>query len=159
MIALDPNIRPQFIRDEAGYRTRLEQMVGLADIIKVSDEDLNWIVPGSASMDETIDQIRARGPKLVILTKGRAGASGWLPSGEEISVAAQRVEMVDTVGAGDTFNAGVLAHLQLAGALDKSTLGDMTPDLLRDALAFGTRVAGVTVSREGANPPWVQELE
>lgn len=159
VIALDPNIRPGFIRDEPRYRARLEQMLGLADIVKVSDEDLNWIVPGSGSLAEKIDEIRARGAKLVILTKGSAGASGWLQTGGEISVVAQRVEMVDTVGAGDTFNAGVLAHLQQAGALDKAALGDIGPDLLRDALAFGTRVAGVTVSRAGANPPWAQELE
>ncbi|MDU9006091.1 carbohydrate kinase family protein [Sedimentitalea todarodis] len=159
VIALDPNIRPGFIQDEARYRARLEQMLGLADIVKVSDEDLHWIVPGAGSLAEKIDNIRAKGPKLIILTKGSAGASAWLPSDEEISVAAQRVEMVDTVGAGDTFNAGVLAHLQQAGALDKATLGEISPNLLRDALAFGTRVAGVTVSRAGANPPWAQELE
>lgn len=158
LIALDPNIRPGFIRDEARYRARLERMLGLADIVKVSDEDLNWIMPGEKSLGKKIEDLRARGPELVILTKGSAGASAWHTSGDEVSVAAQRVESVDTVGAGDTFNAGVLAHLQQIGMLSKSRLRDLGPDALRDALAYGSRVAGVTVSRAGANPPWASEL-
>lgn len=159
VIVLDPNIRPGFIKDEDRYRARLARMLGLADIVKVSDEDLNWIVPGPDALVDKVMAILAMGPKLVILTRGSAGASAWRTTGEEIAVSARKVEMVDTVGAGDTFNAGVLAHMQEAGALDKARLADLEPELVRDALAFGTRVAGVTVSRAGANPPWAHELD
>ncbi|PYG27187.1 carbohydrate kinase family protein [Pelagimonas varians] len=157
-VMIDPNIRPGFIQDPDRYRARLARMLAVSDIVKVSDEDLDWIYPGSAPLADKVAQLRAAGPSIVIMTKGRDGASGWLPDGTEVQVAGKLVEVVDTVGAGDTFNAGVLAKLSELGQLSKPALGSLSPDALSQALAHGAAVAAVTVSRAGANPPWRNEL-
>ncbi len=157
-VMLDPNIRPRFIQDIGRYRERLDHMITQADIVKVSDEDLNWIVPTPLSLGEKVTKVLEKGASLVILTRGGEGATGFLADGTEISVPAARVEIVDTVGAGDTFNAGVLARLYEMGALQKCKLSALTAEEVRQALAHGARVAAVTVSRAGANPPWANEL-
>lgn len=157
-VMMDPNIRPQFIQDIDTYRARLDRMLAMVDIVKVSDEDLNWMVPSPLSLREKVEVVQERGPSVVILTRGGEGASGFLNDGTEVTVPAQRVEIVDTVGAGDTFNAGVLAKLYEQGALQKSKLKTLSADALSEALKHGARVAAVTVSRAGANPPWAEEL-
>jgi fructokinase len=157
-VMMDPNIRPQFIRSIEEYRTRLDGMMAMADIMKVSDEDLNWMVPAPLSLNEKVEVMLDKGPSVVILTRGGEGATGFLADGSEVTVPAQRVEIVDTVGAGDTFNAGVLAKLYELGALQKNKLKALSADALIQALAHGASVAAVTVSRAGANPPWADEL-
>ncbi|MBW0159675.1 carbohydrate kinase [Sedimentimonas flavescens] len=157
-VMIDPNIRPGFIENETRYRARLEAMLRLSDIVKVSDEDLNWIEPAPPSLREKIDGLLDKGPALVIVTRGGDGAVGYLPDGAELHVPVKRVQIVDTVGAGDTFNAGVLAKLSELGALRKPALRELAPDVVRQALTHGTQVAAVTVSRAGANPPWAEEL-
>ncbi|CUH41886.1 carbohydrate kinase family protein [Ruegeria atlantica] len=157
-VMLDPNIRPGFIKDQSRYRTRLNRMIAQSDIVKVSDEDLDWIVPGPETLAEKVPLLLQAGPSLVIVTRGSDGASGYLADGSETSVPVKAVEVVDTVGAGDTFNAGVLAELDRAGRLTKANLRTLDPDVLRAALAKGADVAAITVSRAGANPPWAHEL-
>lgn len=157
-VMIDPNIRPGFIRDINRYRTRLDQMIAKSDIVKVSDEDLNWIFPAPLSLFEKVEALLERGPSLVILTRGGEGATGFLSGGEEVQVPAQKAKIVDTVGAGDTFNAGVLAKLSELGHLHKEGLANLSADTLRETLAHGARVAAITVSRAGANPPWADEL-
>ncbi|WP_299948933.1 carbohydrate kinase [uncultured Ruegeria sp.] len=157
-VMLDPNIRPGFIKDQTRYRTRLNHMIAQADIVKVSDEDLDWIIPGPESHAEKIPLMLQAGPSVVVVTKGGDGATGYLSDGAEVSVPVKQVEVVDTVGAGDTFNAGVLAALHQADHLNKSALRALSAGSLHDALEFGAKVAAVTVSRAGANPPWSQEL-
>jgi fructokinase len=157
-VMLDPNIRPAFIRDIDRYRRRLDRMIALADIVKVSDEDLNWITPEPLSLREKVDRLLAKGPSLVILTRGGEGATGYLVSGDEVQVPALKAEITDTVGAGDTFNAGVLAKLSELGQLHKPGLAALSPEILSETLAHGARVAAITVSRAGANPPWAGEL-
>lgn len=157
-VMIDPNIRPQFIKDIDIYRARLDRMMAMADIVKVSDEDLNWMVPAPLSLNEKVKAVLDKGPSLVILTRGGEGATGFLADGTEVTVPAARVEIVDTVGAGDTFNAGVLAKLYELGALQKQKLKTLSPVALTEALAHGAKVASVTVSRSGANPPWAEEL-
>ena len=157
-VMLDPNIRPGFIRDEARYRDRLARMLALSDIVKVSDDDLHWIFPGSEALAEKAARLRLAGPSVIIVTRGGEGATAFFGEGEEVSVPAQKVTVVDTVGAGDTFNAGVLASLSQQRLLTKATIADLSPGELEAALAFGAKVAAVTVSRAGANPPWAAEL-
>lgn len=157
-VMLDPNIRPSFIRDIGRYRERLDRMVGLTNIVKVSDEDLNWITPEPLSLNDKVARLLGLGPSVVILTRGGDGATGYLASGEAVQVAAQSAEIVDTVGAGDTFNAGVLAKLSELGALHPEGLASLDAATLTSALEHGARVAAVTVSRAGANPPWAGEL-
>jgi fructokinase len=157
-VMIDPNIRPGFIKDIERYRQRLDRMLALSDIVKVSDEDLNWINPAPLSLRDKVGELLKKGPSVVILTRGGEGATGYLANGEEVQVPAVKAEIVDTVGAGDTFNAGVLAKMSELGQLHKSALATLAPEVLSEALAYGARVAAVTVSRAGANPPWVEEI-
>lgn len=157
-VMIDPNIRLGFIHDAARYRDRLWAVLRCADIVKVSEEDLDWLVPGPSSTRDRIGAILGVGPAAVILTRGRAGATGLLSDGTEVTVSAPQVPVVDTVGAGDTFNAGVLARLSALDVLHKDALRRLTGGHLQEALAQGVRVAAVTVSRAGADPPWAAEL-
>ncbi|QUJ76129.1 carbohydrate kinase [Sulfitobacter albidus] len=157
-VMIDPNIRPGFIADPNRYRARLNRMIGQSDIVKVSDEDLDWIDTGTGDVATKAARLLAQGPAVVIVTRGGAGATGYLRGGATVDVPSQKVLVVDTVGAGDTFNAGVLAQLSRDGALQKSTLATLSPDTLHAALSFGATVAAVTVSRAGANPPWAHEI-
>ena len=157
-VMLDPNIRPGFIRDIARYRARLDRMIAHSDIVKVSDEDLNWITPEPLSLREKVEGLLDKGASLVILTRGGEGATGFMAGGEEVQVPAVKAEIADTVGAGDTFNAGFLAKLSELGCLHKVGLAALAPEALGAALTHGARVAAITVSRAGANPPWASEL-
>ncbi len=156
VVMLDPNIRPGFIRDEAAYRTRLDMMLARADIVKLSDEDLHWLM-GAGDVAALAEGLRAKGPKVVIITEGADGARAFYAGGV-VQVAAQRVTVVDTVGAGDTFNAGVLASLSQQGALTRAGVAALDAATLTRALDLGARAAAVTVSRAGANPPFAAEL-
>lgn len=153
---LDPNIRPGFIPDAATHRARMMRMMAMADIVKLSDEDLAWF-----GEDGTIEEIVHRwlglGPKLILLTRGGDGATGYTLR-HTVHVPTRRVEVVDTVGAGDTFNAGVLAALHEARLLTKAAIADLSEQQIHAALDLGVRAAAVTVSRAGANPPWRREL-
>ena len=153
---IDPNIRPGFIRDETRYRARIEHMLAHADIVKVSDEDLLWLM-GEGEIEAHIEVLLTKGPKLVCLTMGGDGVKGYT-AGHVTHVAAEKVTVVDTVGAGDTFNAGLLAGLQQANKLTKAHVADLDEATLRAALALGAKAAAVTVSRAGANPPWAHDL-
>jgi len=154
---IDPNIRPGFIAGkEAQYRARIELMVARADIVKLSDEDLHWLM-GAGDLTALARAILAKGPKLVFITEGAEGARA-VTATQDRFVAATKVTVADTVGAGDTFNAGALAALHQAGALTKARLAALSDAELDAALSLGTRAAAVTVSRPGANPPWVHEL-
>jgi len=157
-VMLDPNIRPGFIKDQTRYRTRLNRMIAQADIVKVSDEDLDWIIPGPESLSEKVPLLLQMGPAVVIVTRGSEGAAAYQADGLETSVPAKPVKRVDTVGAGDTFNAGVLAELHDSGHLTKPGLRALNSQNLHAALAKGAEVAAFTVSRAGANPPWAHEL-
>ena len=154
---IDPNIRPGFIAGkEAEYRARIQRMIQRADIVKLSDEDLHWL-EGPGDLTALARGILAKGPKVVFITEGAAGARAVTVTQDRFA-AAQTVTVVDTVGAGDTFNAGVLAALHQAGALTKAGVAALPDATLDAALSLGTRAAAITVSRAGANPPWTHEL-
>jgi len=157
VISLDPNIRPGFIADPQSHRARINRMVAMSDIVKVSDEDLDWMTPGIShqrAIDAMLDQV---GVSIVLLTKGAGGVSAYTRNGE-LDLAADTVEVVDTIGAGDSFNGGFLAGLHAANLLTKSAIKMVEPEALRTAAELAIRVAGITVSRAGANPPWAREV-
>ena len=158
VVMLDPNIRTGFISDESVYRTRIGRMIAVADIVKVSDEDLAWLHEGPDSLEGKIDLLRRAGPPITILTRGAEGASAWLSDGTRVDVPVAKADVVDTVGAGDTFNAGVLAALHEQGCLSKAAIRDISDENLSAAMTLGARAAAVTVSRAGANPPTRDEL-
>ncbi|MBO9478028.1 carbohydrate kinase [Shimia sp. R11_0] len=157
-VMIDPNIRPGFIRDVSRYRARLDLMFAQADVVKVSDEDLGWLMPEVEGLEARAQKLLQKGPAFVIVTCGSKGAQGFLASGEQVAVPAQPATVVDTVGAGDTFNSGVLARLSELGLLRKDCIGSLSAEDAKDALLFGAKVAAVTVARAGANPPWAREL-
>ena len=156
-VMIDPNIRPGFIASPEAYRSRLDGMLRRADAVKVSGEDLDWMIPGPAPVRDKIGALMAKGPSVAILTLGAEGSTGFGPDGAEIHVPAEPVEVADTVGAGDTFNAGFLAmlwELELLGG----GLAALAPDTLEAAMRHGAKAAAVTVSRNGADPPYADEL-
>lgn len=153
---IDPNIRPGFIIDAARYRARLNAMLAQCDIVKLSDEDLTWLM-GAGDIPALAGAVLDLGPRVVIITEGADGARAFTAR-DTVHVPARRVSVVDTVGAGDTFNAGFLAALHDAGQLTKDAVANLTADTLRAALDLGGRAAAVTVSRAGANPPRRAEL-
>lgn len=155
IVSFDPNIRPNFIPDRERHLARMRRMLGMSDIVKVSDEDLAWF--GEGDFDTVAPHWLAQGPKLVVMTRGGEGAVALAACGR-VEVPAIRVTVADTVGAGDTFNAGLLDSLNRKGLLTREGLMRLTAAELADALAWAVRAAAVTVSRPGANPPWAHEM-
>lgn len=153
---IDPNIRPGFVADEAGYRARLDRMIANCDLVKVSDDDLIWLM-GEGDLAEKAQDLLAKGPAVVCVTEGARGVTAYTKDGAHF-VAAPKVEVVDTVGAGDTFNGGFLTALREMGALTKDAARNLSAEQLTTALTLGARAAAVTVSRAGANPPTRDEL-
>lgn len=158
VVMIDPNIRPGFIADEARYRDRLIRMVGKADLVKVSDEDLAWISPHNGALENQVADLINAGPKIVIVTRGAKGAIAFLADGQSITVDAVRVEVIDTVGAGDSFNAGIMAKLGMLGILHKEAIASISPAHMQEAMHFASQVASITVSRKGADSPWPEEV-
>lgn len=156
LVYLDPNIRPGFVTDAAAYRARLERMIAMSDIVKISDEDIAWLADRRSPNDLISDWLNT-GTKIVLETRGASGAVAHR-SGGTVEQAGVATNVVDTVGAGDTFNAGFLAGLWEAGKLEKQATADLDEMVLQSALALGVRSAAITVSRAGANPPWRNEI-
>lgn len=157
-VMIDPNIRPGFIRDEARYRARLSALLARADIVKASDDDLDWMLPGRGTLENKAHALLETGPRHVIVTQGARGATAYQAAQAPLHVGAAEAEVADTVGAGDTFNAGLLASLSRQGVLRKPTLKDIPLSALQGAMTFAARCAAVTVSRAGANPPFAAEI-
>ncbi len=156
VISLDPNIRPGFIKDAPAHAARIRRMAARADILKFSDEDLAWF--GETGDEESLARRwLANGAKLVLVTRGAEGATGYTAA-HKVTVPVVKVDVVDTVGAGDTFDAGVLAALDRKGLLTKPALAALSAADIEDALSWGVKAAAVTVSRAGANPPTAAEI-
>jgi len=156
IISLDPNIRPTLVSDRGLYLQRLQRMVELADIIKISDEDLNWMFPGGD--DDIIAQNWIeQGASLVIITRGAKGAMAYSANDKYFQPAIP-TKVCDSVGAGDTFSAAILASLEKQNLLDKQKLAKISSEQIKQALLLASRSAAITISRAGANPPWKHEL-
>ena len=155
---IDTNVRPEFVTDKAAYFKRLKQMIALGDIVKVSEDDLNLLIDGKHNAVEKLAMIKPMGPSVAILTKGAKGVSALYSGGQIINVSAPKVSVKDTIGAGDTFNAGFLAMLENLNLLSKAKIEKISAGDLRSALVYGVKAAAIVVQREGANPPWAKEL-
>ncbi|RYC14168.1 carbohydrate kinase family protein [Nocardioides zhouii] len=160
LVSLDPNARPSITPDRAGPAARVEELVALADVVKVSDEDLEWLHPDSSPV-ETATRWAAAGPGLVVVTRGGDGAIAVRHDGTTLEVPGVPVVVADTVGAGDTFS-GVLIDSLLAlgvgGADGSAALRALTDRDVLEAVATAAIGAAVTVSRPGADPPDRAEL-
>jgi fructokinase len=157
VISWDPNVRPTVEPDPAVWRALVARMLPLAHLIKVSDEDLSILFPGRDVADVATEW-RAAGVRLVVVTRGGEGVSAWTASGR-IDRPSREVAVVDTVGAGDTFQAALLTALSEGGHLTPEALGRLGGDTLAAVLDFAASAAALTCTRRGADLPRRDELE
>lgn len=154
LIAVDPNCRPTTIDNPMAYRARLQRIIASSHLVKVSDQDLEWLSPG-VEATEAARGLLEQGTKLVLLTRGGEGVS-ILSQDEEAHVPAPQITVVDTIGAGDSFCGGFLAWWSKEG-LGSEELSRM--DTVRAATEFACLVAARTCERAGADPPRRAELD
>jgi fructokinase len=161
IVTFDPNIRPSLLGSPEMAMPIVEDLAGLAGIVKLSDEDAEWLYQ-DLTQDKVLDRLLAAGPALVIITRGGDGAI-LATSSERVVVPGIRVTVADTIGAGDSFMSALIHHV--AGMIAAGT----APEAIRDGSAFdhaelerlgafAAACAAITVSREGANPPTLSEL-
>lgn len=137
---LDPNIRPALIAEPDAYRKRFRSWLPYVSVLKLSEEDAAWL-------GGRVSDWLAAGPTAVVLTRGAGGLTVWTREGAEHSVPACRVDVVDTIGAGDTVNAALLHRLSGGGPVDWP-----------EVLSYAARAAALTCARAGAEPPYASEL-
>ena len=153
LVAIDPNVRAGLI-DDAAYRQRLHELLGLSTLVKASAADLAWVYP-DLDAEAAAERLLDRGVRLVVITLGPEGA--WASgNGAHARVPAPPVSVADTIGAGDAFGAAVLAWLYEHDALDRDL--KLEAGQLRSLLEFACQVAALTCARAGAEPPWRREL-
>ncbi|WP_395020443.1 carbohydrate kinase [Dongia sp.] len=157
VLALDPNVRPNLIKDRDAARARLESWVSLCDIVKVSCADFDWLYPDRSFEDSAVAW-RNLGPKLVVMTLGADGAMALL-DGAKVAVPGRKIGVVDTVGAGDSFHSALLAGLSERGLLTLDGMNKLDVGVLKILLDQAVAAAAITCSRAGANPPTKRELE
>ena len=151
--SLDPNVRPALIEDRAVYLPRLERLFQQADIIKLSDEDLHWLYP-DLSLDDGFDHlVDISSSGLRVLTMGGDGARGQSPHGKTEISAHPVANLVDTVGAGDTFMASILVWCKDNGITTPDHLQGLTDDQLDQILAYAAKAAALNCQEQGCNPP------
>jgi fructokinase len=149
-VVFDPNIRPAVMGNRDLYVAAVEKWVAISACVKVSDDDLYWLYPDE-KIESVVNRWLSDGVALVVVTYGAKGVIGYTSS-EVVAVDAVKVEVVDTVGAGDTVGA------VLVEAIIEKGLSNLTGDLLRNALARAAGAAAITCSRTGARPPSKMEL-
>lgn len=154
-VSYDVNVRPAVTGLGADVVRAVEDVVALADLVKASDEDLGLLYPGQP-VDDVVERLCGLGPGVVVVTRGRQGAT-WYGAGGRVDVPAVEAEVADTIGAGDTFAAAVVDGLG-----DLNALGGRLTGLEQDEVEFVLRhaatAAAITVSRPGADPPYRHEL-
>lgn len=156
VLSFDPNVRDSLIPDRDAYREWFEKLTALSTIVKISDDDLEWIYPDS-DIDSCASRLLSLGADLVVLTRGADGASAH--TAEEVArVPAVNAAVSDTIGAGDSFHGALLAWLHDRDLLTVEAVAGLTRDDLQAALQYAGTVAAITCSREGADPPYLEDL-
>ena len=156
IVFYDPNIRPNFIENRTKFIQRFENILSQSDIIKISDEDLAWLYPDNC-FEDVYKQWLDLGLSIVVLTKGSEGATIQTKN-NEVFVESQKVEVVDTIGAGDIFNGALLFYLSKNNNFTKKDLINIDKKSLEESLVFANKIAGISVGRTGSNPPFFNEL-
>ncbi len=159
-ISYDPNVRPALLGTPEAALPGIERLVALSDVVKVSDEDLRWLYPGRPDEDVARSWL-ASGPALVVITRGGEGVFAVTRS-VEVERPAIPIDLVDTVGAGDSFSSGLLDGLRradLLGGLRRDALSRIDRATLLSIVDAAAMVAAITCSRPGANPPTREELD
>lgn len=159
-ISYDPNARPRIMGEADDVRQQMEALIALSDIVKASDEDIEWLYP-DWSTDDVVAHWKDLGVVLVVITTGTSGATAW-GAGAPVSLPTRAHTVVDTIGAGDTVMSGLISALADSGRLGsagRQKLAELTGDELADVLNFALAAAAITVSRAGANPPTRAEMD
>jgi fructokinase len=156
-ISLDPNCRPNLVKDKPAYLARMAEFASQADLIKMSDVDFAYLF-GEEPYQQRASMLLGQGTSLVVITLGNNGAIAWHAGAGQIEVTAPKVEVADTIGAGDSFQAALLFALHKQGRLARQQLKAISADELRRALSFAANCAGLTCTRPGADPPWSREI-
>jgi fructokinase len=159
-LTYDPNVRPAIMGGPSEARRPIEALVDVAQVVKVSDEDLDYLYPDRTAEDAASRWLE-RGPALVIVTRGSAGAFALTAGGSRVDAGTHAAAVVDPIGAGDAFMGGVIHGLweaNLLGRERREALLGICPVTVLDVLDLANRIAAMTVSRAGANPPWLNEL-
>ena len=156
LVAYDPNIRLNVEPDVARWRDQLQWMLPRTDLLKISQEDLELLLPDSP-IDVFAANALAQGVKLVVVTRGADGAQGWTAL-TTASVPTPAVTVIDTVGAGDTFQAALLTWLAEHDNLAPPALPKLSQHQLGEAISFAAQGAAITCSRRGADMPRRSEL-
>ena len=156
LIAYDPNLRTNVQPDLAVWHSTLDWMLPRTHLLKLSDEDLALLYPGRTAEDFAAEAL-GRGTALVVVTRGGVGALGFTARGQ-LALPPVAVDVVDTVGAGDTFQAALLTWLAEAGRLSPAAVRGLDDVALRQAMGFAMRAAAITCSRRGADLPRRAEL-
>jgi len=157
VIVFDPNVRPSLISDMATYRARAMDWVAMADLVKLSDEDAGLLAPGRPADALAADCLRA-GARAVIVTRGASGATLWRTGHEPLAVAAPRVKVVDTIGAGDTFTAGLSVSLLAHGVEHPHQLDELGDSAWYEVMRFAATAAALNCTREGADSPTLEAV-
>lgn len=156
-ISFDPNCRPNLVKDKPAYLARTAEFAASADLIKMSDVDFAYLY-GEEPWRQRATALLEQGRSLVVITRGNNGAIAWHAGAGQIEVAAPQVEVADTIGAGDSFQAALLFALHKQGRLVREQLKRISTEELRRALSFAANCAGLTCTRPGADPPWSHEI-
>jgi fructokinase len=157
LIAFDPNVRLTIQPDPGVWSDAIGWMLPVTDLLKISDEDISLVYPGRTP-DEFIDMAIGAGVALVVVTRGGQGVLAATRAAGMHALPAQKVEVVDTVGAGDTFQAGLLSYLARHKLLTRAALSALDAPALLAALRFAGRAAAITCSRRGADMPTLEEV-
>ncbi len=155
-VSFDPNIRPLVTPDRDSVGKLVERQASLAHMVKASEEDLEWLYPGRA-IEESLAAWAKLGPRFCVATLGERGALAVL-GGERIKVPAPPVDVVDTVGAGDSFMSALLSAMDQSSALGAAAAPPERADLER-WLSFAAAASAITCTRKGSNPPTRAEVE
>ncbi len=161
IVLFDPNVRPSLIPDMAGYRARVPRWVAACDLMKFSDEDAAFLAPGlslAQAADQCLAQSTGHGPRAVVVTRGGEGATLFRLGHAPIEVAPPKVQVADTIGAGDTFAAGLSVGLLEQGVEHAQQLTDLPDRAWREVLRFAATAAALNCTREGCDPPTRAEL-
>jgi len=151
-ISFDPNCRPNLVRHKARYVDQMNAFAAAADIVRMSDVDFEFLYAGGDYGEKAESLIAAR-TSLVVITRGIRGAQAWHRAAGAVQVEARAIDVVDTIGAGDSFQAALLFALRAIGRIKRGALAEMNAGELDRALSFASACAAVTCSRAGANPP------
>ena len=159
-VSYDPNVRPALMGDAAAARPAVERLVALSDVVKVSDDDLGWLYPGRP-YEEVAETWLASGPAVVVVTRGSEGVYA-LCANAEVRRPAIPIDLVDTVGAGDSFTSGLLDGLRradLIGVARRDSLAAIDDATLVEVIDEAAQISAITCSRPGADPPTRAQLD